>query len=120
MKKTFVIMVAFLVFFSLPYVSAREMSYSQVTLGYASAEEEVGAVSVDGDGFGFTGTYELNDSIFVGIGYSSLDYDLSVANITVYGVNLGGSVAFDVEATSFGAGFHTPISDTEPTRANSG
>lgn len=111
MKRSLFLIAALVICFLVSPATAADMSYNQITVGYASTEEEVGVVSVDGDGFGFTGTYALNDKVFVALGYSSLDYDLSVANVTLYGVNLGGTVAFDVEATTFGAGFHTPISE---------
>jgi len=64
--------------------SAEDFDYNYLTLGYGQMEFD--DIDVDGDGFMIGGSYAINDSYHVFIGYNAADLD------------------FDIDATTWGAG----------------
>lgn len=86
-----------LLLFAFPALAA-DLSYNFIQLGYQQLdldEDLIPGVSIDGNGFGVSGSFEINDSWFIDVGYSKLDFD------------------FDVELDQYaiGAGWHTGMSD---------
>jgi outer membrane protein assembly factor BamA len=77
---------------------AGDLSYNYVQLGYQKIDFDddiAPGVSIDGDGFGIAGSFEIGESWFVGLGYAKSDFDFGI----------------DLEQTSLGLGWHGPISD---------
>lgn len=72
--------------------AAKDFDYNFFQLGYGNVEYD--DVNVDGDGFGLSGSYAINEDFHVFGGYESAGLD------------------FGVDATSFGAGlgWHTMLS----------
>jgi len=86
-----------LVLFALP-AFAGDISYNFVEFGYQKIdfdEDITPGVSIDGNGYGIGGSFEIGESWFVGVGYSKADFD------------------FDVELNqiSAGVGWHTMMSN---------
>jgi len=75
---------------------AADISYNYVQLDYAfiTLEDVLPGVDVDGDGPGISGSFEVGDSWFAGVGYRTIGFDFDV----------------DIDQTSAGLGFHTPLS----------
>ena len=73
------------------------LSYNYIELGYQKAEldDDLAGISVDGDGFGIRGSFEVGDSWFIGASYGTLGFDFGV----------------DLDQLSVGAGFHMDVSD---------
>lgn len=85
-----------LLFLAAPAV-AGDLSYDFVQLGYQKVEFDDNffpGADIDGDGFGVSGSFELNEDWFIGVGYSKLDFDFGV----------------DLEQLQIGGGWHTAIS----------
>ena len=76
---------------------AADLSYSFVELGYQRAEldDQLAGFDVDGDGFGISGSFEINENWFVPISYNSLGFDFGV----------------DLDQASAGIGYHTGLSN---------
>lgn len=76
---------------------ANDISYNYVQLGYQKIDIDDPGIGfdVDGDGFGVAGSFELNDSWFVGIGYSQADFDFGI----------------DLDELAAGVGWHTTMSN---------
>lgn len=84
-----------LVAFAMPAIAA-ELSYSYVEAGYQKIElDDSSGFSVDGDGFGIGGSFEIGDSFHVFGSYASSSFDFSV----------------DLDEYSLGAGYHTSITN---------
>jgi len=77
-------------------VQAEEFDYSFVEGGYVNAELDTSGISVDGDGFGINGSFEIAENYFLFAEYSSLGFDFSV----------------DLNQLAVGVGGHWPISST--------
>lgn len=65
--------------------NADEFTYSWLQAGYGTVDFD--DIDVDGDGLGFSGSFEINDDYFIFGGYSQADLD------------------FGIDTSSFGAGF---------------
>jgi hypothetical protein len=80
---------------------AGDISYNYIELGYQKIdfdEELSPGVSIDGDGFGVAGSFEVGESWFVGVGYSQADFDLGIDSI-------------DFDEIAAGIGWHTTMSN---------
>lgn len=73
------------------------LSYNYIQLGYQKADldDDLAGISIDGDGYGISGSFEVGESFFIGAGYSALDFDFGV----------------DLDQLSIGGGYHTGLSD---------
>lgn len=76
---------------------ADDLSYNYIELGYMNAEldDDLAGFSVDGDGFGVRGAFELNEDWFVAVGYSAIGFDFGV----------------DLDQLSVGAGYRFGLSN---------
>ena len=80
---------------------AGDISYNYVELGYQKIdldEELSPGISIDGDGFGIAGSFEIAESWFIGLSYAQADFDLGIDNI-------------DLDEMAVGAGWHTTMSN---------
>ena len=73
------------------------LSYNFIQLGYQKADldDDLAGISVDGDGYGISGSFEVGENFFIGAGYSALDFDFGV----------------DLDQLSIGGGYHMSLSD---------
>lgn len=73
------------------------LSYNFVELGYQNAEldGDFAGISVDGDGYGISGSFEVGESWFIVASYGTLDFDFGV----------------DLDQLSIGGGFYMDVSD---------
>ena len=73
------------------------LSYNFAEISYMNAEfdEDFGGSSVDGDGFGISGSFEVGESWFIAASYGTLDFDFGV----------------DLDQLSIGGGFYMDLSD---------
>lgn len=78
------------------FAQADGFDYTYVEAGYISADFDTAGVSVDGDGFGFNGSYAITDDYFLFAGYSSLGFDFSI----------------DLNQLAVGGGWHSALSPT--------
>ena len=76
---------------------AGDLSYNFVEIGYQKAEfdYDFGGSSVDGDGYGISGSFEVGDSWFITASYGTLDFDFGV----------------DLDQLSVGGGFYMNLSE---------
>lgn len=76
---------------------AGDLSYNFVEIGYQKAEfdDDFGGSSVDGDGYGISGSFEVGDSWFITASYGTLDFDFGV----------------DLDQLSVGGGFYMNLSE---------
>lgn len=77
---------------------AADINYNFVELGYQKIdfdEDPLPGISVDGDGYGIAGSFEVAESWFVGVGYAQADFDFGI----------------DFNTLSLGLGWHTAMSD---------
>lgn len=76
---------------------AGDLSYNFVEIGYQKAEfdDDFGGGSVDGDGYGISGSFEVGDSWFITASYGTLDFDFGV----------------DLDQLSVGGGFYMNLSE---------
>ena len=83
--------------FSVSPALAGGLSYNFVELGYQNAEldDDFAGISVDGDGYGISGSFEVGESWFVTASYGTLDFDFGV----------------DLDQLSIGGGFYMDLSD---------
>ena len=74
-----ILLVTALVFFISPAL-ADGPSYNFIDIGYQEAEldGDLAGFSVDGDGYGIRGSFEVGENWFVAVGYSSLGFDFGV------------------------------------------
>ena len=74
---------------------AADISYNYIQLdyGFVELEDVVPGVSVDGDGPGISGSFEVGENWFIGAGYQKVDFDFDV----------------EFEQISAGLGYHTGI-----------
>lgn len=70
-------------------------SYNFVEAGYESVDIDVGGGSIDGDGYGIGGSFEINNDVFVFAGYAKASFDFNV----------------DFTTMEVGAGWHTGLTD---------
>jgi hypothetical protein len=77
---------------------AADISYNYGQLGYqwATLEDVLPGLDVDGDGFGFGGSFEVGDSGFIQAGYQQISFD--------YGINF--------DQISAGIGYHAALSQS--------
>jgi hypothetical protein len=77
---------------------AADISYNYGQLGYqwATLEDVLPGLDVDGDGFGFGGAFEVGNSVFVQAGYQQTSFD--------YGI--------DFNQISAGIGYHAALSQS--------
>jgi hypothetical protein len=77
---------------------AADISYNYGQLGYqwATLEDVLPGLDVDGDGFGFGGAFEVGDSAFIQAGYQQTSFD--------YGI--------DFNQISAGIGYHAALSQS--------
>lgn len=73
---------------------ADDFDYTFIEGGIVNSEIETGLVDVDGDGFGFGGSFAVADNIHLLASYADEDYDLGIDGTTM----------------SLGAGFNTSLS----------
>lgn len=66
-------------------------------VGYQEAEldDDLAGFSFDGDGFGIGGSFEVGESWFIGVGYSTIGFDFGI----------------DLDQISVGGGYHAGMSD---------
>lgn len=83
--------------FSVSPAFAGGLSYNFVELGYQNAEldDDIAGFSVDGDGYGIRGSFEVGDSWFIAASYGTLDFDFGV----------------DLDQLSVGGGFYMNLSE---------
>ncbi len=74
---------------------AQDMSYSFVEASYLDTEIDDNNFDVDGDGFGVSGSIELNETFFLQAAYSTQDFDFSI----------------DYDQVSVGIGAHFPMAE---------
>lgn len=74
---------------------AQDLNYNFIELGYVEFDLDDDIVDVDGDGFGIGGSFEIGETMFVTVGYSSADFDFDI----------------DFDQLSVGLGLHAPISN---------
>lgn len=76
---------------------AGDLSYNFVEVGYQKVdldEDPLPGVSVDGDGFGIGGAFEVGESWFITAGYSRVEFDFGI----------------DFDQLGIGAGYHVDVS----------
>lgn len=83
--------------FAMSPAFAGDLSYNFIELGYQKAEldDDLAGISFDGDGFGIGGSFEVGESWFVGVGYSTIGFDFGI----------------DLDQISVGGGYHAGLSD---------
>ena len=65
---------------TVPALSQAEFNYSGAEFNYLlDAEIDGGPVSVDGDGFGFGGSFEITDNFFIAANYEDYDLDFDIS-----------------------------------------
>lgn len=76
---------------------ADDISYNYMELGYQKIDiDDPGlGFDVDGDGFGVAGSFEVGESLFVGLSYSQADFDFGI----------------DLDQMAAGLGWHTTLSN---------
>lgn len=95
MKKTFLVAVAVV---SISSINARasDLSYNFIEGIYIKSDTDIAGVSVDGDGFGIDGSFDVADHLAVVAGYEDLSHDFDI----------------DTNSLVLGANYHTPVSET--------
>ena len=83
-----------------PSIGSAEFVYTGVEVGFVDVEVDTGAGSLDGDGYRFAGSLELNENWFMHGEYEDRDFD------SILGIGLGGS------RMELGAGYAHSFSDT--------
>lgn len=83
--------------FALSPALASDLSYNFIEIGYLEAELDVdlAGFSVDGDGYGVGGSFEVGENWFVGVSYSTIGFDFGV----------------DLDQISVGGGYHFGMSE---------
>jgi len=83
--------------FAMSPAFAGDLSYNFIELGYQKADldDDLAGFSVDGDGFGIGGSFEVGESWFIGVGYSTIGFDFGI----------------DLDQISVGGGYHAGLSD---------
>ena len=89
MKK--LVFAAALLFSTLVY--SQGLNYSYVEAVYMTGDVDVAGTTIDGDGFGVSGSAALTDNVAFTFGYENLSFDFDI----------------DSKALFFGVDFHTPI-----------
>lgn len=76
---------------------AADISYNYVEFGYEKIEldDTATGASVDGDGFGIGGSFEIGEDWFVAVDYATIDFDFDV----------------DLDTIGAGVGWHTTMSN---------
>lgn len=62
---------------------ADRLSYNYLQLGYQRIDIDVSGISVDGDGFGVGGSFEVGENVFIFAGLATADFDFGVDFNTV-------------------------------------
>jgi len=83
-----------------PGIALAEFVYTGVEVGFVDVEYDTGAGTLDGDGYRFAGSWELNERWFLHGEYEDRDFD------SILGVGLGGS-RFEL-----GGGYYHSFSDS--------
>lgn len=76
---------------------AGDLSYNFVEVGYQKVdldEDPLPGVSVDGDGYGIGGAFEVGESWFITAGYSKVEFDFNI----------------DLDQLGLGVGYHVDVS----------
>lgn len=83
--------------FAMSPAFAGDLSYNFIEIGYQEAEldDDLAGFSFDGDGFGIGGSFEVGESWFIGVGYSTIGFDFGI----------------DLDQISVGGGYHAGMSD---------
>lgn len=83
--------------FAMSPAFAGDLSYNFIEIGYQEAEldDDLAGFSFDGDGFGVGGSFEVGESWFVGVSYSTIGFDFGI----------------DLDQISVGGGYHAGLSD---------
>ena len=84
----------------IPGIALAEFVYTGVEVGFVDVEYDTGAGTLDGDGYRFAGSWELNERWFLRGEYEDRDFD------SIFGIGLGGS-HFEL-----GGGYHHSFSDS--------
>jgi len=79
-----------------PSVSLADFVYTNVEVSYVDVEYDVGPGSIDGDGYRFSGSLQLNPTTFIFGDWEDQDFDFGVSGTTY----------------SFGAGFRHGLSNS--------
>jgi hypothetical protein len=79
-------------------VSAQGFDYNYFSVGYERLNLDDGFIDVDGDGFGLSGSFELNESFFIFAGYGMGEFE-----------EFGATV--DIDTLNAGIGWHTSLSE---------
>ena len=89
-----------LIVFAAPAL-AGDLNYNFVQLGYQKVDldDDFFDSSIDGDGYGISGSFEVGESWFITAGYSKLEFD------TDFGFNV------DLDQLGIGVGWHTDMSE---------
>lgn len=91
-----------LIVFAAPAL-AGDLNYNFVELGYQKVDldDDFLVSSIDGDGFGIGGSFEVGESWFITAGYSKLEFD----------TNIGFGFSVDYDELGLGVGWHTDMSE---------
>ena len=84
----------------IPGIALAEFVYTGVEVGFVDVEYDTGAGTLDGDGYRFAGSLELNEQWFMHGEYEDRDFD------SILGVGIGGS------HLELGAGYAHSFSDS--------
>ena len=84
------------------FAQAEDFDYTYVEAGFVSAEFDELGVSVDGDGFGISGSFAITDRYHLFAEYSSLGFDA----LALLGTD------FDINQLAVGGGMHHSLSPT--------
>ena len=84
--------------FALSPAFAGDLSYNFIEIGYQKADldDDLAGFSIDGDGYGIAGAFEVGENWFIAVGYSALDFDFGV----------------DLDQLSVGGGYHFGMSES--------
>lgn len=84
--------------FALSPAFAGDLSYNFIEIGYQKADldDDLAGFSIDGDGYGIAGAFEVGENWFIAVGYSALDFDFGV----------------DLDQLSVGGGYHFDMSES--------
>ena len=84
------------------FAQAEDFDYTYAEAGYVSADFDEPGVSIDGDGFGISGSFAITDRYHVFAEYSSLGFDA----LALLGTD------FDINQLAVGVGMHHSLSPT--------
>lgn len=79
-----------------------DMNYTNFEIGYVDADLDSSFANIDGDGFGLSGSYEIQDNLFVFGQLDELSYDADI-DATTYEIGLGLAHAFNEDLDFVGS-----------------